>query len=80
MVRAVLNDGLRNVEFRRDPVFGFDVPVTAPGVDSKLLNPREVWSDPEEYDRVYTGLAEKFKANFGQFRSLVRPEVAAAGP
>jgi phosphoenolpyruvate carboxykinase (ATP) len=80
MVRAVLNDGLRNVEFRRDPVFGFEVPVTAPGVDSRLLNPREMWSDPEEYDRVQSGLAEKFRANFGQFRNLVRPEVAAAGP
>lgn len=80
MVRAVLNDGLRGVEFRRDPLFGFHVPVTAPGVDSRLLHPREVWSDPEEYDRVYAGLAEKFKANFAQFRSLVRPEVAAAGP
>lgn len=80
MVRAVLNDGLRTVEFRRDPVFGFDVPVTAPGVDSRLLNPREMWSDPEEYDRVYSGLAEKFHANFGQFRNLVRPDVAQAGP
>ena len=80
MVRAVLNDGLRGVEFRRDPLFGFEVPVTAPGVDSRLLHPREVWGDAEEYDRVYTGLADKFKANFAQFRSLVRPEVAAAGP
>ncbi len=80
MVRAVLNDGLRGVEFRRDPLFGFDVPVTAPGVDSRLLTPREMWSDAEEYDRVYAGLAEKFRANFAQFRGLVRPEVAQAGP
>jgi phosphoenolpyruvate carboxykinase (ATP) len=80
MVRAVLNDGLRGVEFRRDPLFGFDVPVTAPGVDGRLLHPREMWDDRAEYDRVYAGLAEKFKANFGQFRNLVRPEVAQAGP
>ncbi len=80
MVRAVLNDGLRGVEFRRDPLFGFDVPLTAPGVDSRLLTPREMWGDADEYDRVYAGLAEKFRANFGQFRGLVRPEVAQAGP
>ncbi len=39
-----------------------------------------MWADPEEYDRVYRGLAERFAANFEQFRGLVRPEVAAAGP
>ena len=80
MVRAVLNNSLDGVTFRKDPVFGFDVPVAAPGVDTRLLNPREVWADKDEYDRVYSGLAEKFRANFEQFRSLVRPEVASAGP
>jgi ATP-dependent phosphoenolpyruvate carboxykinase len=49
-------------------------------VDGRLLHPREMWDDRAEYDRVYAGLAEKFKANFGQFRNLVRPEVAQAGP
>ncbi|WP_322795104.1 phosphoenolpyruvate carboxykinase (ATP) [Tepidiforma sp.] len=80
MVRAVLNDLLTGVEFRRDPVFGFEVPLSCPGVDTRLLTPRETWADPDEYDRAYRGLAEKFAANFEQFRSLVRPEVAAAGP
>jgi phosphoenolpyruvate carboxykinase (ATP) len=80
MVRAVLNDALRGVEFRRDPVFGFEVPLRCPGVDSRLLDPRAMWADGEEYDRVYRGLAERFAANFGQFRPLVRPGVATAGP
>lgn len=80
MVRAVLNDGLAGGEFRKDPVFGFDVPVTCPGVDSKLLNPRELWDDKDDYDREYLSLAEKFKESFDQFRGLVSPEVAVAGP
>jgi phosphoenolpyruvate carboxykinase (ATP) len=80
MVRAVLNDLLAGAEFRKDPVFGFEVPLRVPGVDTRLLDPRAAWGDPEEYDRVYRGLAERFAANFEQFRPLVRPEVAAAGP
>lgn len=80
MVRAVLNNSLNGVTFRKDPVFGFEVPTVVPGVDTRLLNPRDVWADPAEYDRVYTGLAEKFRASFEQFRPLVRPEVASAGP
>jgi phosphoenolpyruvate carboxykinase (ATP) len=80
MVRAVLNDGMGGVTFRKDPVFGFEVPTTAPGVDERLLSPRDCWADKDDYDRTYAAIAEKFKANFGQFRNLVKPEVAQAGP
>jgi phosphoenolpyruvate carboxykinase (ATP) len=80
MVHAVLNDSLGEVTFRTDPVFGFEVPTTAPGVDEKLLDPRTCWEDQDEYDRTQAMIAEKFQANFEQFRNLVRPEVAKAGP
>ena len=80
MVRAILNNGFVGTTFTKDPVFGFEVPNTCPGVDSKLLNPREMWADREAYDVVKAGLGEKFKANFEQFRGLVSPEVAHAGP
>jgi phosphoenolpyruvate carboxykinase (ATP) len=80
MVRAVLNDGFQDATFRKDPTFGFDVPVSCPGVDSKLLNPRELWSDKDEYDRTIATLAGNFVKSFAQFASLVQPEVANAGP
>jgi len=80
MVHAVLNDSLGEVTFRKDPVFGFEVPTTAPGVDERLLDPRSCWSDAAEYDETYAMIAGKFRANFQQFRNLVRPEVANAGP
>ncbi len=80
MVRAVLNDSLAHVSFRKDTVMGFDVPTACPGVDSGLLDPRLAWSDKEAYDRSYNSLAAQFNRNFAQFRDLVTPEVAAAGP
>ncbi len=80
MVRAILNDRLTEARFRRDALFGFEVPLSCPGVDPKLLWPREMWHDSEAYDRAYGGLAAKFRGSFDQFRGLVRPEVAAAGP
>lgn len=55
MVRAVLNDLLAGAEYRKDPVFGFEVPLRVPGVDTRLLDPRAAWADPDEYDRVYRG-------------------------
>ena len=80
MVRAILNDGMANVSFRKDPVMGFDVPTACPGVEPSLLDPRAQWADKEAYDRSYAALGEKFGKNFEQFRSMVTPEVAAAGP
>jgi phosphoenolpyruvate carboxykinase (ATP) len=80
MVRAVLNDSLGEVTFRTDPVFGFEVPTTAPGVDERLLTPRDCWADPSAYDATCEMIAEKFRTNFQQFRNLVKPEVAQAGP
>lgn len=80
MVRAVLNDGMADVTFRKDPTFGFDVPTSVPGVDPALLNPRDLWTDKDAYDRTIHTLAEKFKISFAQFGNVVRPEIAAAGP
>ncbi len=80
MVRAILSDSLDGVGFRKDEVFGFDVPITCPGVDDRLLTPRDTWNDPEAYDRQVADLAAQFRKNFDQFRPLVTPEVAAAGP
>lgn len=80
MVRAITNDMLAGVSFRKDPVFGFDVPVVCPGVDQSLLDPRAMWAGAAEYDAAQQALAQRFRANFEQFRSLVAPEVAKAGP
>ena len=64
LLGAVLSGELGGVEFRTDPVFGFEVPVHAPGVDEALLDPRSTWADPEAYDRKARELAQMFADNF----------------
>jgi phosphoenolpyruvate carboxykinase (ATP) len=76
LLHAALEGRLDDVEYRTDPVFGFRVPVEVPGVDSRLLDPRSTWRDPEAYDRKAQELAAMFRENFEQFS----PELAAAGP
>ena len=68
LLRAALAGELDGVEYRRDDVFGFDVPVDVPGVDSKLLDPRGTWRDPEAYDTKASELAQMFRENFAQVR------------
>src|SRR3954471_9443371 len=44
LLRAALSGELKKVDYRTDELFGFEVPVEVPGVDSKLLDPRSTWS------------------------------------
>jgi phosphoenolpyruvate carboxykinase (ATP) len=80
LLRAALEEGLRSVKYRVDPIFGFQVPVSVPGVDDSLLDPRSTWTDPDAYDRKARELAGMFRDNFEQFAAAAGPEVAAAGP
>jgi phosphoenolpyruvate carboxykinase (ATP) len=79
LLRAALAGMLDDVEYREDPVFGFEVPLEAPGVEASLLDPRSTWRDREAYDTKARELATMFRENFGK---LADPdsEVARAGP
>ena len=61
LLTAALSGALDGVEYRVDPVFGFDVPVAVPGVESALLDPRSTWADPAAYDAKAAELAAMFR-------------------
>jgi len=78
LLSAALDGSLGAVEFRRDPNFGFEVPVAVPGVDATLLNPRETWADKAGYDAQAAKLVEMFSKNFGQYVPFIDEDVKAA--
>jgi phosphoenolpyruvate carboxykinase (ATP) len=80
LLNAALDGSLRNVEFRKDPNFGFDVPVSVPGVDGAILNPRDTWADKAEYDATAAKLVALFTDNFAKFATHVDAEVLTAAP
>jgi phosphoenolpyruvate carboxykinase (ATP) len=80
LVQAVLNGSLDGVSYTVDPVFGLKVPQTAPGVSSRLLQPRETWMDPVAYDAHARRLAGLFRANFEAYAGQVGAAVKQAGP
>ena len=80
LLGAALSGALSGVEYRRDPFFGFDVPMTAPGVDPAILNPRETWADGQAYDAQARKLVGLFIDNFAQFEAHVEPGVREAAP
>ena len=80
MLNAALDGSLKNAEFRKDPNFGFEVPVAVPGVDSAILDPRSTWADKDEYDRTAAKLVDLFVENFAQFADQVDEGVRQAAP
>ena len=80
LLNAALDGSLNNAEFRTDPNFGFKVPVSVPGVDSSLLDPRESWIDKTEYDATAARLVDQFVENFAQFLDHVDEGVRQSAP
>jgi phosphoenolpyruvate carboxykinase (ATP) len=79
LLTAALSGELAGAEYRLDPVFGFDVPVAVPRIESSLLDPRSTWRDKDAYDRKAAELAGMFRRNFERFPDAGEA-VAAAGP
>jgi phosphoenolpyruvate carboxykinase (ATP) len=80
LLNAALDGSLNQVEFRTDPNFGFQVPVSVPGVDTAILNPRDTWADKTAYDATAAKLVDLFNENFKQFADHVDEGVRAAAP
>ncbi len=77
LLTAALDGSLNDVEFRKDENFGFQVPVTVPGVDSQLLDPRATWEDKAAYDEQAQKLVEMFAENFEQYVPHIDDDVKA---
>ena len=78
LLTAALDGSLNEVEFRKDPNFGFEVPVAVPGVDTTLLNPRDTWADKAAFDAQAKKLVQMFVDNFAQYVPYIDEDVKAA--
>ncbi len=80
MLNAALDGLLDNVEYRKDKVFGFEVPKTCPGVPDDVFEPESAWGNKDEYWKKYDALAAMYIENFKLFEDGVPEEVKQAGP
>ncbi|MEZ5777688.1 MAG: phosphoenolpyruvate carboxykinase [Paracoccaceae bacterium] len=78
LLTAALDGSLNGVPFRKDPNFGFEVPVSVPGVADVLLEPRKTWSDGAAYDAQAKKLVNMFADNFAQYVPYIDEDVRAA--
>lgn len=82
IIDAILDGTILDAEYEELPVFGLMIPKKVNNVDSKVLNPRNLWDNPADWDAAAQNLAKKFIANFENFTDTEEGKrlVAAAGP
>ena len=79
-VDAVIAGEVENSVCIAHPVFGFDMPVSLPGVDPRILNPRGAWKSKEAYDKQAALLGAMFIDNYAQFAHSGSTDYSAHGP
>ena len=67
IIDAILDGSLDKAEYETLQFFNLNIPKSLPGIDSKLFNPRNLWSNPADWDKSAKSLAEKFITNFEAF-------------
>jgi len=80
MLNAVLDGKLDNVNYRKDKLFNFDIPLTCPNVPDDVLDPENAWGNKEEYWMKYDALASRYIENFKLFSEGCPEEIVVVGP
>ena len=81
IIDAILDGSIEKAPTKKIPYFDFEVPTELPGVDPKILDPRDTYADAAQWDEKAKDLAARFQKNFEKFatndlgKSLVK-----AGP
>lgn len=75
IITAILNGDIEKVEKKLIPILNLEVPTSLPGVDSKILDPRDTYEDKKEWRKKAKDLAQRYCDNFTQYATT--PESVA---
>ncbi len=81
IIDAILDGAILKAPTKTLPIFDFQIPTELPGVDSKILDPRDTYANPEEWTVKAKDLAARFIKNFKKYENNAAGKaLVAAGP
>ncbi|HKK63409.1 MAG TPA: phosphoenolpyruvate carboxykinase (ATP) [Bacteroidales bacterium] len=81
IINTILDGSIDEADTKTIPYFNFQVPLTLHDVDDTILDPRDTYDNPADWDRKAKDLARKFIENFTQFTDTKEGQrLVAAGP
>lgn len=67
IIDAILDGSIDKAPTKKLPYFNFAIPTELPGVDPAILDPRDTYADPAEWETKAQDLAKRFVKNFEKF-------------
>ena len=67
IIDAILGGDIKSAPTKTIPYFNFEVPTELPGVDTGILDPRDTYADPAEWEKKAQDLAARFIKNFTKY-------------
>ena len=64
LLNAALSGDFDESALVTQPILNLRMPTSCEGVPDEILNPRETWDDPSEYDEQASKLREMFRDNY----------------
>ncbi len=81
IIDAILDGSILTAPTKKIPHFNFEVPTALPGVDPAILDPRDTYKDPAEWEAKAQDLAQRFIKNFAKYESNAEGKaLVKAGP
>ena len=81
IIDAILDGAILSAPTKMIPIFDFKVPTELPGVDPKILDPRDTYADPAQWEEKAKDLAARFIKNFKKYENNEAGKaLVAAGP
>ena len=81
IIDAILNGSIKTAPTKKMPFFNFEVPTELPGVDPKILDPRDTYTDAAEWETKAKDLAARFQKNFAKYEgNEAGKALVSAGP
>ena len=81
IIDAILDGAILKAPTKKLPIFDFEIPTELPGVDPKILDPRDTYTDPEQWYVKAKDLAARFIKNFEKYENNPAGKaLVAAGP
>ncbi|MGF1911685.1 phosphoenolpyruvate carboxykinase (ATP) [Vibrio kasasachensis] len=81
IIDAILDGSIEQAETTHIPIFNLQVPTALPGVDPTILDPRDTYVDPLQWESKAQDLAQRFINNFDKYTDNAEGKsLIAAGP
>ena len=67
IIDAILDGSIEKASTKHIPIMNLTIPIKLPNVSEGILDPRDTYADPKEWEKKALSLASKYIKNFEKY-------------